>query len=559
VIGWRATAVVALAALACAGADEGAGPASAAGSGGAAAGSGAGSGSGGTAAGSGGGSGSGGTAAGRSGASGTAGSPSEGGAAGEAVIPSGDCALAEAAFCDTFDQGPTGGGRSGELDPASWSVLRAIPSQHPDLDSGFEIGPALMPDCRPGVSGEMALPDADTVICEPTATITTRHFLGAVAAQNYGLNTYRIRQPFDFSGRTGTIAFDVDLSASGLNGWPAVAISEDPSPAPSYDFPERGSGARNGVQIDFNLGFCNTPNTILPLFYSSLDYVETAHDFSWECDQAHALTARESLNHVEIRVSRSGVEVWASDASPDGVTFPNFQRIGALALELPFERGYVSLITRNHASMKYWSGASYWTRWDNVGFDGPVIGGTREHSVPEPLGVTQGLSGCSIDGACVWRGRVIAEHPDDNTVCSSDCEAEGEGRTVGFVVPREDEPPVALEIPDVNLEGVTRARLIWGADYPWFEWNDVLEPPTALAIRYRLNGGAAHDRFISQSEANAFGGEQQGAGLLNQMVEIDAAELVSGTNVLELTGVGTWTGAYRIAVVGVDLLLDVSD
>ena len=32
----------------------------------------------------------------------------------------------------------------------------------------------------------------------------------AVAMQNYGVNSYMIRQPFDFAGRTGKIVFDVD-------------------------------------------------------------------------------------------------------------------------------------------------------------------------------------------------------------------------------------------------------------------------------------------------------------------------------------------------------------
>ncbi len=36
--------------------------------------------------------------------------------------------------------------------------------------------------------------------------------LATAAAQNYGLTTYRIRQPFDFAGRTGTIKLDMDLT-----------------------------------------------------------------------------------------------------------------------------------------------------------------------------------------------------------------------------------------------------------------------------------------------------------------------------------------------------------
>jgi hypothetical protein len=40
-----------------------------------------------------------------------------------------------------------------------------------------------------------------------------------------------------------------------------------------------------------------------------------------------------------------------------------------------------------------------------------------------------------------------------------------------------------------------------------------------------------------------------------RIIELDASELVEGTNVVEFQGSGTWTGAYRMAVVGVDLVL----
>jgi hypothetical protein len=123
-------------------------------------------------------------------------------------------------------------------------------------------------------------------------------------------------------------------------------------------------------------------------------------------------------------------------------------------------------------------------------------------------------------------------------------------------VPTEDEPPISIEIPGVSSAGMTGARLVLAADYPWFEWNDVFPPPTALGLRYRLNGGAWHDRYVTEIEANAFGGEQQGAGLLNQVITLEPSEVVDGTNVLEVGSVGTWTGAYRAAIVGVDLLLD---
>ena len=79
-------------------------------------------------------------------------------------------------------------------------------------------------------------------------------------------------------------------------------------------------------------------------------------------------------------------------------------------------------------------------------------------------------------------------------------------------------------------------------------------------MRFRLNGGAWHDRYVNDIEANAFqsfSGDvgAVGAGLLNQIIDVDVAELREGDNTLELAGANVWTGSYRIGVVGIDLVL----
>ncbi len=475
----------------------------------------------------------------------------------------GSCGFDAPAFCDTFEAPPKAGGRSGELDPALWSITRGGPWDHASLDDAFKIGPALLPACRADLP-DRVLPDSDALICDPTPTVPTRHLLTAAAAQNYGLSTYRIRQPFDFRGRTGTLKLDVDMTNNSLGGWPAVAISEDPSPAPSFDWEERGSGPRNGVEVELVGGWCNNKQTLEVGLFAFRDYVQTATRPSFDCATPHVTTAPGSLNHVEIYLTARRLEVWASDVSPDGVDFPNFHLLLAQEIALVAERAYVNLVVRNHATMKYWVGSAWTVRWDNVGFDGPIVSGYREHSVPDSLTVWRGLDGCLVDGRCQFRGDVIAQHPGDGSLCTPDtsCKFDGEGRNVGYVVPRDDETPVQLHIPDVDLDGATGARLVFAATYPWFDWNGVSKPPTAIDLQYRLNGGAFHDRFITAVEANAFtdfspdlGGAGHGAGLLNQVVDLDLAELKGGDNLLELRTSGTWTGSYRAAVTGVDLVL----
>jgi len=482
----------------------------------------------------------------------------------------GNCGFDAPAFCETFEAGPASGGRAGELDPARWSVARGQPYASANFDDAIRVGPALIGACRTGLSNTRVLPDADVLVCDPTPAIATRHALATAAEQNYGLATYRIRQPFDFAGRTGTVKLDVDLSNNALGGWPAVVIAQDPSPAPSFDWQERGSGPRNGVTIEFSGGWCNTPQTVEPSVYVFKDYLQTSNVASFDCQTPHATTAPGALNHVEVYLTQTHLEVWASDVSPDGVTFPNLHLLWAGDVALPFSRGHVSLALRNHATLKYWLGSAASVRFDNVGFDGPAVTGWREYSAPDSLTAYQGLPGCKLSGTdCRWEGDVIPASPDDPsrvTCAMTTCTYDGQGRNVGYLLPsvtEMDAAPVALHFAGVTKGAAARARLALAVDYPWFEWAMMFPPPTQMVLRHRWNGGAWHDRPVSAVEANAFmdfnpslGGAGASAGLLNQTIDVALGDLRDGDNLLEVLSSGTWTGSYRVMVTGVDLILE---
>ncbi len=481
----------------------------------------------------------------------------------------GKCGFDSPAFCDDFEDGPAPSSRSGELDAHVWSVARGMPQNAAYDNDVLRIGPALIGQCRADLSNTRVLPDSDVLVCDPIPSIPTRHVLATAAAQNYGLSTYRIRQPFDFAGRTGTIKLDMDLTNNGLGGWPALIIAQDPSPAPSFDWQERGSGPQSGVEIEFGTGWCNTPHTLETIVYTFADYVQTSHVPSFDCGIAHALTAPDALNHVEVYLTQKHIQVWTSDASSDGVNFPNQHLMWEGDLDLPFSRGYVSLALRNHATLKYWLGSAAMVRWDNIGFDGPVVSGYHDYSAPDSLTVFDTLAGCKMDSdSCQWEGDVIPQFPDDagRVKCAdTTCDYAGEGRNVGYAVPNVDESsaPVALDFSGVTLADATRARLILAADYPWFEWNGVNYPPTHFVLRVRVNGGTFHERAVTEAEANAFvdyfpeiGGAGASAGLLNQAIDLDLSELHEGDNRIELQASGTWTGSYRVTMTGADLVLD---
>ena len=518
--------------------------------------------------------------AGPEGAAGSAGSSGAAAGGSEATVPferpdytpqPGNCGFQAPAFCDTFEGGPHGGGRSGELDPAFWSVVRGMPYNSASFDDAVRIGPALIGQCRADLSNTRVLPDSDTLVCDPIATIASRHALSTAAAQNYGLSTYRIRQPFDFAGRTGTVKLDMDLSNNGLGGWPALIIAGDPSAAPSFDWQERGSGPKNGIEIEFGTGWCNDAHSLQLIVYTFEDYVQTSHVPSFDCENPHAVTAPDALNHVEVYLTQQHIEVWTSDASSNGGDFSGFQKLWQGELDLPFSRGYVSLALRNHATMKYWLGSAATVRWDNIGFDGPALSDVRDYSAPDSLLEYTGLPGCRMPGsdACQWEGDVIAAFPDEagRVACAmATCEHDAAGRSVGYVLPNEGEPdvpPVTLSFAEVKATGASRARLVLAASYPWFEWGGVNHPPTFMSLLYRVNGGGWHERNVDAAEANAFvdyfpdlGGAGASAGFLNQAIELDLAELVDGDNRIELRSAHTWTGTYRVTMTGADLVLD---
>ncbi|HEU5075836.1 MAG TPA: hypothetical protein VFU02_16700, partial [Polyangiaceae bacterium] len=108
------------------------------------------------------------------------------------------CGLESAAFCDNFEAPSEVRGRAGELDPTFWSVSRGQPQLPTSNGLAFSAGAATLPACRSDLPAQV-FPSDDSPICDPSELIHSNHLLVAVGAQNYGQNSYRIRQPFDFT------------------------------------------------------------------------------------------------------------------------------------------------------------------------------------------------------------------------------------------------------------------------------------------------------------------------------------------------------------------------
>ena len=454
------------------------------------------------------------------------------------------CGLPSAAFCDTFDAPASMPGRAGELDTRWWSASRHSGT---GADTAFAIGPATLlptrsingtskqlPPCRSGLPPQV-LPDGDTLICDPSSDIHSAYLLAAVAAQNYGSNSYRIRQPFDFAGRTGKIVFDGEAFFGGLLGWISVEVTDQPiaspgfsvgrSAKPPYGNDEGEPPPRNGFEVEFSGGMSD--DGLLGLFAVFSNYAESD-------SQSNLVNVQPDwgkLNHFEVDVSQTKVEIHASPVSPDGVTFGAAQLIFSQDVQLPFTRGYVHLTVHNHATLKYTAQGSgfqngftnldaWVARFDNVGFDGPVIQGWREYDVGDAL-VASSNSMSELDTG--WNVPNVAA-----------------GRAT------------TLHLHGVDATGMGDAKLSLLA---WYCLNcSPSEDPSTFDLKYRLNGQGWHDRPYNAGEL-AFQTSGATIGALAEMLDVPVSELVSGDNTLDLVTVNVPQN-YPPSITDVSLVLN---
>ena len=347
----------------------------------------------------------------------------------------------------------------------------------------------------------------------------------AAAAQNYGQNSYRIRQPFDFKDRTGRIVFDADPTMEDDRvGWISLEVVEDPVNAPNFVFGtgnvESGAVPKNGIELQFNVN-CNSLSKV------GLGFVTVYKDY-----QLTLLTPpptpcvaaeRDHLNHFDIRLSQQQLEVWATPSSVDGQSFASPVLLYATAVNLPFTRGYISITTHNHASLKYAEIDSWITRWDNVGFDGPIISNWREYEIPDSL-----------------------------TPATYSADRSRPSMNIGYLVNDvSDGPRQQLKFRNVNVAGAVSAKISVAS---WYLIGSAFGVDlNTVTLRYRLNGQAWHDRKFTAGELYAL--THLGNGQLSQILDVPVFELVQGENTLEFVTANANRG-YVTTVQNIDLILE---
>ncbi|MCB1643581.1 MAG: hypothetical protein KDI37_17755, partial [Xanthomonadales bacterium] len=174
--------------------------------------------------------------------------------------------------------------------------------------------------------------------------------------------------------------------------------------------------------------------------------------------------------------------------------------------------------------------------WDNIGFDGPVIAGTREYEVPDSnIAYEREESYLDANGQTV-------------TLVQP-------GRTVGYLIPND---PTELSDPltftGVSLEGATRARLVLTGYYQNWNQGGLIGPDARLI--YQINGFAPHERPFTDGERAMIANEAGQGGGVNHAIDLPLAELQEGNNVFRFSTRALASG-YSNAVLNLDLLLDV--
>jgi hypothetical protein len=455
------------------------------------------------------------------------------------------CGLDAAAFCDPFNA-PASSSRAGELDHTRWSGSRlygtgqtadgyAFPIRSATIRPFRHVGDQMvqLPACRNGLP-DRVLVDQDTLICDPSGDIKSNHLLVAASAQNYGENSYRIRQPFDFAGRTGKIVFDAEAFDGGQGGlgYVTLDVTEDPIPAPGYaegGYPNSEGSVipRNGFVLVLN----GDQGAVLRSIMLFTDFVEK----DIETDSMNVIPVAVDwgkLNHFEVKVSQSRIEVYASPASSDGVTFDPPKLVYGADVDLPFSRGYVHITTHNHATLKYTNLAEHgenagfatldaWVaRWDNVGFDGPVIDGYREYSVDDSL--------VPADNVPAFDGQ--------------------KGMAIGWMAPDlANGSSQVLTIHDVDTTGMAKARFAISAYLNG-------TTPEDFDVLYRVNGKPWHDRKLTANEVLHAKTPAASNGIWGLLLDVPIGELQAGDNTVEFATKGLSQG-YPEAVANVDLVL----
>jgi hypothetical protein len=406
----------------------------------------------------------------------------------------GSCGLDMPAFCDDFEV-PSPGGRGGDLDEKEWSVARIDNAMNPTQGQLDAWPPTTTSAC--GKENTGVVPDNDYFFCAGGSTPSMHLNNSYDDHEMFTIQSFRIRRPFDFANRTGVIAFDVGAKSQipgGHGWWFNVFISQDAGPIPYQEANAEALYVKAGIGFEFEGAFnCESGggagvlNAVSNIFLEE-NYAIT-HTYGWndigpagKHEPICFKTQEEVMNHLEIHISQTKVQVLASDAGD-----PQSLRVVAEVdnVNLPLSQGYVSFQHTHYNAHKSGLPVAYTTyHWDNIGFDGPTYPTPRAYDVPDSL----------------------TPLPPNGFA----------GLNVGYQLGKDSMSKAPITLANVDLTGATSAALNLNAGA--FMSGD--------EIGYRFNGGTW------RSYPHSFPTSDQGGRVLS--IPVDLADLMNGNNTLEM-------------------------
>ncbi len=268
------------------------------------------------------------------------------------------------AFCETFDQPAPVITRSGMLDQTLWGVSRLNTWVNPPQGMLNNWFPTAITGC--GLTGKVIAP-YDVRICNGRAHESANDMEGQSTVALYP------KQPFDFTGRTGTVSFDVSLDSQGPHAaWPEFWITDKPVPAPSDGRSSNYAYGRHQLGVTFGAkcgeGYTGVDRVAIVRNYE-LIHVPFTNPIPWTAEHGQCFrseSATGQLNHVEIRVSASHLEVWVRE--PGG---NQMKKVAFADVEMPITKGLIWLVDAHYNAGKFDTQGDHTFAWDNVAFDGP--------------------------------------------------------------------------------------------------------------------------------------------------------------------------------------------
>jgi len=290
-------------------------------------------------------------------------------------------------FCDTFDTKNSGiPSRTGDLDPNVWGVSR-LPGGGSNFGSHMsQVQPPVHIRMCDGTTPAVVSPK-DVVICNGQLREASNDDSGVSSLAMYA------KQPFDWAGRTGTVSFDLSNDTEGSHAtWPEFWISDLPVPVPfthSDNHCDVCSVPKNGFGIRFdmasqagNAGSCPNGGDTTRWGAAELvvvsNYIDRTYHYIADPNVRIFSCVKSApgpdgpLNHIEIRVSQSQIELWGSDAGSKSLQLMTRWS----NLNLPLTRGLIWLEDVHYNAEKaagpgFPSQREHTFTWDNVAFDGP--------------------------------------------------------------------------------------------------------------------------------------------------------------------------------------------